>query len=178
MNADMTDPPPIALNFPLQRKVGSPDPRSTPPKMNSPTRWRVSIPGPVQQDGDSVTIRGAAVALMYRAVLALAARHHRDGVSSPPLLHELRAALYRAVMSATGHELVNALTSSACCDCQDGADLIGVAEAATILSVSPRQARRLAAQNVGLGGQRIGKAWALRRAPVLVLAAQRKAAAE
>ena len=98
-------------------------------------------------------------------------------MTPPPLLHQLRAELYRAVTSATGHELAGEIPAESCCNGQDGADLIGVSEAAGILSISPRQARRLAAQ-VGLGGVRIGKAWALRRAPVLALAAQRKAAAK
>ena len=36
-------------------------------------------PPPVMQDGAAVTIQGAALPMMYRATLALAARHRRDG---------------------------------------------------------------------------------------------------
>ena len=50
-------------------------------------RYSMTEP-PIQQHGDTVTIRGAALPLMYRAVLALAARHNRDGITPPPLLRE------------------------------------------------------------------------------------------
>ena len=136
---------------------------------------------PIQQcDDGTVLVSGAAVPLLYRAVLALPVRHRRDGVSSPPALHELRATLYRATMSRPRHELSAATRRpfGPCGPGQHGADLIGVSEAAVILSISPRQVQRLAARNAGLDGHRLGRAWALRRAPVLVLAAQRKAAAE
>jgi hypothetical protein len=40
---------------------------------------------------------------MYRSVLALIQRRHRDGLAAP-LLQEARRALYRAVMSQPRHE--------------------------------------------------------------------------
>ena len=52
----------------------------------------------VQHDG-AVIVTGDALPTLYRAVLALAARHHRDGVAPPPLLQQLRAALFRAATS-------------------------------------------------------------------------------
>ncbi len=130
---------------------------------------------PVAQRDFAVLIQGAALPLLYRAVLTLAARHHRDGLASPPLLHEIRTALYR-VMSAPGREIASAAPTKPCCTCQSASDLISTTEAATLLSISPRQVTRLAAQDDAvLGGFRLGNAWVLRRTPVLALAARRKA---
>ena len=70
---------------------------------------------PVAQRDFAVLIQGAALPLLYRAVLTLAARHHRDGLASPPLLHEIRTALYR-VMSAPGREIASAAPTKPCCD--------------------------------------------------------------
>jgi len=131
-------------------------------------------PPPITQRDGVVTVQGDAVPMLYRCVLAGIARHHRDGLSSPPLLHQLRAALFRAVMSVPRHELADAGTAAPCCACQNGS-LIGTAQAAEILSLSPRQVTRLAAQNVGLG-RRLGRAWVLRSGAVLALAERRKAA--
>jgi hypothetical protein len=129
---------------------------------------------------DSVTITGAPMlAMVYRSVLLGIRQHRTDGLPSSDLL-ALAKVLRRAhinAMSGSGHELADPAPGQPCCACRGGADLIGVSEAAVILSISPRQARRLAAQ-VGLGGVRIGKAWALDRSAVLALAEQRKAAAK
>jgi excisionase family DNA binding protein len=130
----------------------------------------------ITQDG-GVVVQGDALPLLYRAVLALAARHNRDGITPSPLLHELRAALFRATtMSPTRHQLANALASSSCCGGQDPSDLISVAEAAELQRLSKRQVQRLAANPGGLDGVRIGRTWMLAKAPVLTLAEQRKAA--
>lgn len=121
----------------------------------------------------TVIVSGEGLVLMYR--VALAARHHRDGVASPPLLHTLRATLYRAATSRPRHQDDSRPPTTSCCTCQDGADPIGVAEAAAILSLSPRQVQRLAA-SVGLSGIRLGHAWALDRGAVLALARRKEAA--
>jgi hypothetical protein len=132
-------------------------------------------PPPITQIGTTVLIQGDALPLMYRAVLALAARHNRDGITPPPLLHELRAALFRATtMSPPRHELANALASSSCCDCQNPRDLCTTSDAAALLQLSRRQVQRLAAGPGGLG-VRVGRTWAMHKAPVLALANERKA---
>ncbi len=118
-------------------------PNGTPTETNSPRDLRAvnrrhlmtSEPPPVIHDGDCVTIQGEALVLCYRACLALVMRQHRDGVASPPLLHDLRAVLYRAVMSAPGHEIDTGAATLSCCGCRDGADPISVADAAKILEV-------------------------------------------
>jgi hypothetical protein len=131
---------------------------------------------PVQQDGATITITGDALPLAYRAVLALAARHRRDGITSPPLLHELRTVLFRATMSPPRHKLATAAPSSACCTCQDG-ELVGSAEASRLLAMSRRATQRLAAHDANLlGAVRCGSIWLYRRDAVLALAARRKAA--
>ena len=121
-------------------------------------------------------IRGEALPLLYRATLALAARHRRDGVSSPPLLHDARTALFRATTSPPRHELATAVDTSACCKCQNGDDWINVAAAARLLSVSRRTVQRLAEHDADLlGARRIGSVWALKRSAVLALADERRA---
>ena len=62
-------------------------------------------PPPITPVGGGVLVQGEALPLLYRATLALAARHHRDGLSSPPMLHTLRAELFRATMSSPRHQL-------------------------------------------------------------------------
>ena len=130
---------------------------------------------PVQQDGATVTIRGDALALLYRGLIALAARHRRDGVTSPPLLHELRTVLFRATtMSPTRHKDAGHTLGGPCCNGQDPSDLVTVAEAAELLRLSKRQVQRLAAHSGGLGGVRVGRIWMLAKAPVLALAEERR----
>jgi hypothetical protein len=132
----------------------------------------------ITQDGDSVTIRGAALPLMYRAVLALAARHNRDGITPPPLLRELHRELYRAAtMSPPRHLLDETPPPGPCSACHDS-DLIDSATAAQLLAVSRRTMQRLAATDDGnlLGAVRRGSIWLYRRGAVVALAEQRKAA--
>ena len=64
----------------------------------------IPVPPPVVQHDGVVVISGEALSVLYRAVLSLAIRHRRDGVASPPLLHQARAALYRA-MSPQRHKV-------------------------------------------------------------------------
>ena len=80
-------------------------------------------PPPITQHDGVVTVQGEALPMMYRAVIALAVHHHRDGVASPPLLHTLRAELYRALMSVPRHELADTGTAAPCCACQNGSRL-------------------------------------------------------
>jgi len=94
------------------------------------------------------------------------------GCRRPALLHELRAALYRA-MSAGGHKDADSPFEQQCYNGQCG-DLIDSAEAAHLLKVSRRQARRLVH---GLEGARCGSIWLTRRSAVLALAQEREAAA-
>ena len=70
---------------------------------------------PIRQRDGTVLVQGDALPLLYRATLALAARHRRDGVASPPLLHQTRTALYRAVMSAAATRSRPADTAEPCC---------------------------------------------------------------
>jgi hypothetical protein len=50
--------------------------------------------------GGVVMISGEALALMYRATVALIQRHNRDGLAASPLLQQARTTFYRACMSA------------------------------------------------------------------------------
>jgi len=134
---------------------------------------------PITQTGDSITIRGAALPLMYRATLALAVRHNRDGITPPPLLHQLRAVLFRATtMSPPRHKDAGRTTGGPCCNGQGVSDWCSVGEASALLGISRRQVQRMATDRSrgGLEAIRVGRTWALRKAPVLVLAERRKAA--
>ena len=138
-------------------------------------------PPPIMQDGGAVLIRGAALPMAYRAVLALAARHNRDGINTPPLLHELRAALFRAItMWPTRHKDAGHTIGGPCCNGQGASDWCSVGEASALLGISRRQVQRMATDRSrgGLEAIRVGRTWALRKAPVLALAEQRKAAAK
>ena len=136
-------------------------------------------PRPIQQHDDRVTIATAPMlAAVYRATLAGIARRRADGLPAGDL-QELTRALYRAhsaAMSAGGHRLDETPTNPTCSGCHGASDLISTTEAARILSVSPRQVRRLAAGNSMLGGgHRIGNALVLLRAPTMALKQEREA---
>ncbi len=139
---------------------------------------RVTDP-PIQQHGAVVTIQGEALPLLYRAVLALAARHHRDGIIPPPLLHELRAALLRATTTSPPRHQLDETPPTGPCSARHDSDLIDSATAAQLLAVSRRTMQRLAATDDGnlLGAVRCGSIWLYRRGAVVALA-QRKAAAK
>ena len=127
----------------------------------------------MQRDDGAVLVTGEAVALLYRAVLALAIRHRRDGLASPALLHELRAELYRATMSPQRHKDARPPTPAPHCDCHDSA-YVDSAAAAELLGLSRRSAQRLATD--GLCAIRCGWIWLYRRDAVMTLAAQRRTA--
>ena len=86
----------------------------------------------LRADG-TVVIRGEALPLLYRAVLALAIRHRHDGVSSPPLLREATRVLYRACLSESRHEDDERPSPEPSCNGQDGSWL-SVAEDITQLA--------------------------------------------
>jgi excisionase family DNA binding protein len=124
---------------------------------------------PITQDGDSVTIRGAALPLLYRAVLALAARHNRDGIIPPPLLHDIRTLLYRAVMSPTRHKDASDVVRGACCEHQQSRDdWCTTGEAAFLLGISRRSVQRMVKDPGGPEAIRVGRTYLLRLAPLLV----------
>jgi excisionase family DNA binding protein len=138
-------------------------------------------PPPITQDGDTVLIRGAALPMAYRATLALILREHRDGVTPSPLLHQLRRELYRATtMSPPRHKDAGHTTGGPCCNGQGASDWCSVGEASALLGISRRQVQRMATDRSGGGLEaiRVGRTWALRKAPVLALAERRKAAAK
>ena len=132
---------------------------------------------PITQTGDSVTIRGAALPLLYRATLALAVRHNRDGITPPPLLHQLRAVLFRATtMSPPRHLLDETPPPGPRSNSQGVSDWLSVGEASALLGISRRQVQRMATDRSrgGLEAIRVGRTWALRKAPVLALAERRR----
>ena len=125
-----------------------------------------------QRDG-VVTVQGDALPLLYRGVIALAGRHHRDGLASPPMLHTLRAELFRATMSQQRHQLAETLPAGSSRTCHDSA-YVDSAAAAQFLGLSRRSAQRLAAN--GLDAVRCGSIWLFDRGAVMALAERRKAA--
>ena len=134
----------------------------------------MTAPPPIQLRADgTVLITGEAVRMLYKAALALNRHHHRDGLASPPLLHTLRAELFRATMSPQRHQLAETLPAGSSCTCHDSA-YVDSAAAAQLLGLSRRSAQRLAAN--GLDAVRCGSIWLYRRDAVMALAQQRKAA--
>jgi excisionase family DNA binding protein len=129
----------------------------------------------VEQRDGAVIVSGQAAALLYRATLALILREHRDGLASPPLLHQLRRELYRAAMSPQRQEVASTLVTSPCWEDQQARDWCNSDEAAKILRLSRRQVQRLAASPGGLGAVRVGQAWMFHRARLLVQASERRA---
>lgn len=130
---------------------------------------------PVQQVGGAVLVQGKeSLHQLAQCVLALMREMHRNGYAPPPALADLLTKAHAARMSDNGHELVSYQVLQAHSESQDVDDWIDVAEAARILGVSERQARRLALNLLPGQAKRIGNTRALRRAPVLALAEQRR----
>src|SRR3954454_262544 len=102
----------------------------------------VTDPPPVQQRDDAVTIQTAEMlASVYRCVLHGITRRRRDGAPTADL-QQLARELRRAHIAATSqprHQLAEPLPPRSCSNGQDGVELIGVTEAATLLSLSTRQ---------------------------------------
>ncbi|TPG31644.1 hypothetical protein [Mycolicibacterium hodleri] len=132
-------------------------------------------PPAVQQVGAAVLVQGDGLEHVKACVLALMREMQRNGYAPPPALADLLTKAHAARMSQTRQEFVSYQVVEAHSESQDVDDWIGVAEAAQTLGVGIRQMQRLA-QNLSPGQvKRIGNSLALKRAPVLALAAQRKA---
>jgi hypothetical protein len=129
-------------------------------------------PSPITQRDGVVIVSGDAVLLLYRAVLALAIRHRRDGLASPALLHTLRAELFRATMSPRRHKDARPSTPAPHCDCHDSV-YVDSAAAAELLGLSRRSVQRLTGN--GLDAVRCGSIWLYRRDAVMTLAKRREA---
>jgi excisionase family DNA binding protein len=103
-------------------------------------------------------------------VRTLAARHRRDGLASPALLHQIRAAMFRAGTSRPRHKDAGDPTGGPSSNGHHR-DWISAGEAVSLLGLSRRHVQRLAADpRGGLGGVRVGRTWALKRSLVLALA--------
>jgi len=135
-----------------------------------------SDPPPVQQVGGAVLVQGReGLDQFAKCVLAQIRETQRNGYSVEPYAQLLRT-IHTARMSgsANGHELASYQVVQSHSDGQDVDDWIDVAEAAELLAVSRRHVRRLAPSLSAGGAKRIGNTWALRKAPVLALAEQRR----
>lgn len=131
---------------------------------------------PVQQAGSAVLVQGrAALDLLAKCVLAQIREVQRNGYSVEPYAQLLRT-IHTARMSQPRHEFASYQVVEAHSNSQDVDDWIDVAEAAEVLAVTRRQMQRLTLKQFAPGDvKRIGNSWALKRAPVLALAEQRKA---
>ena len=132
-------------------------------------------PDPVQQCGAAVLIQGEqGLTDLAKCLLAQIRESQRNGYSVEPYARMLRIA-YSARMSARGHEFATYVLSEQESEGQDGFDWFSVEEAAAVLTLSRCQTQRVAQQLFRAGlAKRIGTAWALKRAPVLALAEERR----
>jgi hypothetical protein len=128
----------------------------------------------VQQNGDAVIIQGRdGLDQIAKCVLAQIREVQRNGYSVEPYAQLLRT-IHAARMSDNGHELASDQLLQSHSESQDVDDWIDVTAAADVLAVSPRQVRRLAPSFTPGNAKRIGNSWALKQAPVLALAEERK----
>jgi ABC-type dipeptide/oligopeptide/nickel transport system ATPase subunit len=133
-----------------------------------------SNPPAVQQVGGAVLVQGReGLDQFAKCVLAQIREVQRNGYSVEPYAQLLRT-IHTARMSQPRHELASYEVVEAHSDRQDVDDWIDVTEAAEILAVTRRQVQRLAPSFSPGEAKRIGKSWALKRAPVLALAEQRR----
>jgi excisionase family DNA binding protein len=137
----------------------------------------VTDPPPITQVGGGVVITGAPLlASVYRAVLLGIRQRRHDGLPSADL-QALARVLYRAHLDAVSRsrrKVVAGAASASRSNSQDGANLIGAGEASTLLGISRRTVQRRAADpRGGLGGVRVGRAWAFDRSAVLALSERR-----
>jgi hypothetical protein len=127
-------------------------------------------PPAVQQLGAAVLVQGAVLRDLYilllKGIPELTACGH-----SPSRLHVLKSQVGRALMSARGQSVAKAPAVQQDSRSTAVTDLMSVADAATEMEVSERTMRRLAATHQL--GVRFGSSWALRRADVLSLKAER-----
>jgi excisionase family DNA binding protein len=126
---------------------------------------------------DSVTICGAPLlAATYRCVLAGIARRRRDGLPAHDL-QQLARELRRAhEMSLQRQKLAAVVVDQPRWDHQQTRDdWCTTGEAAELLGLSRRSVQRMAKDPGGLDAIRVGRTYLLRSAPLLVLAAERRA---
>lgn len=125
----------------------------------------------VQPVGDTIVVQGPeALSDLARCVLARIRLDRLNG-ASPARYAGLLAAIHTA-MSESGHEDAEPAARQTHSTSQDGDDWMSTTQAAQLLGVTPRQARRLAPRMSG--GVRVGNTWVFAKAPVLALAEQRK----
>lgn len=128
----------------------------------------------VMQVGGAVLIQGKeGLDQIAKCVLAQIRELNRNGYSSAPYA-QLLTTIHAARMSQPRHELVSYQLVESHSDSQDVDDWIDVAEAAAILEISGRQMQRLAREFAPGHVRSIGTSRALKRAPVLALATQRR----
>jgi hypothetical protein len=112
--------------------------------------------------------------MVYRCVLLGIRARRADGLPFNDL-QELARALYRAHdMSLKRHEVDTDSDTSPCWDDQSACDWCDTAEASALLGCSRRQIQRMA-RATGPDAIQVGRIWMLRRAPLLVLATERRA---
>ena len=132
-------------------------------------------PPPVQQVGAAVLVQGKdALDQFAKCVLAQIRETQRNGYSVEPYAQLLRTIHRARGLSVNGQELATYVVAESHSDSQDEDDWIDVAEAAELLVVSRRHVRRLAPSLSPGQAKRIGRSWALRKAPVLALAEERR----
>lgn len=132
---------------------------------------------PVQQLGDAIVLRGSAV-LHAHYLVALGVRQAvaRDGINPPATVRQLMQALDSAAASiqharsAAGHVDVPTPADQALSPVAE----ISTREAAHMLNITPRHARRIA---TSIGGRRHNRDWTFDRGAVAAYAENRKAAA-
>lgn len=136
-------------------------------------------PKPIVQHDCTVLIQTPEMlAAVDRCVLLGIRQRRPDGLPAHDLL-ELAKTLFCAHTAATSrsrHELVDSVPAESCCEGQGASDWCSVGEAAALLRLSRRQVQRPAADSRwgGVDGVCVGRAWMLRRVPVLALAKVRE----
>ena len=130
----------------------------------------------ITQHSATVTISGAPLlAATYRAVLLGIRARRADGLPFGDL-QELARALYRAHTSPERHNLDAGIETPPSCDHQQSRDdWCTTGEAASLLGLSRRSVQRMARDPGGLDVIRVGRTYMFRSAPLLVLAAERRA---
>lgn len=104
------------------------------------------------QSGELVIVTGAALRPAFLSALTAIKQRRRDGL--PTRVYEDLACAYGAAMAAGGHADVRLPAISDPVPVEP--PTVPLAEAASRLGISDRQARRLADK---LGGQKIGARW-------------------
>jgi hypothetical protein len=128
----------------------------------------------VQQVGGAVVVQGDCLQHLIASVLALIREMQRNGYAPPSALADLLTKAHAARMSQPRHEFASYQVVESHSEGQDVDDWIDVAEAATVLAISRRHVQRLAPSLSPGDAKRIGNSWALRKAPVLALANERR----